>query len=364
MKRNVLMGILLVIALSSVACGNSVKQTESNGIENAIATWKEQYDLGIRYLEEGDYEQAIVAFTTAIEIDPKQTVVYVGRAQAYIESGETEENLSAALTDYESALALDDMNPDIYLGIADVYIRQGDYENAKEILNQALGKLGENEAISEKLNELENGDIKDSDGKTHRRRGFDENGNLLWYHDLFYGTDGMESKVIAYTADGVETGQVECFYNGSQEQGYDYSLGTGELTMWRQEYDERGNVILKEEYTSDGDLSRSLKYNTIYDEKGNAIEVQCEVSNGENYTNKSEYDDDGNQVADYSYTDGELTGYVLSEYDSVGHKIRDDHYNADGSLWYYVIWEWDDKGNLIKSYDYNADGSLEYVTED
>ena len=244
MKRNVLMGILLVIALSSVACGNSVKQTESNGIENVITTWQEQYDLGMKYLEDGDYEQAIVAFTTAIEIDPKQTVVYVGRAQAYIESGETEENLSAALADYDNALALDDMNPDIYLGIADVYIRQGDYENVKEILNQALGKLGENEAISEKLNELENGDIKDSDGKTHRRRGFDENGNLLWYHDLFYGTDGMESKVIAYTADGVETGQVECFYNGSQEQGYDYSLGTGELTMWRQEYDERGNVIL------------------------------------------------------------------------------------------------------------------------
>ena len=355
--------MLWILVLCMSACGNNVEQTESSEIENIITTWQEQYDLGMQYLEDGDYEQAIVAFTAAIELDPKQAPIYIGRAQAYIGSGETEENLSAALTDYESALALDDMNPDIYLGIADVYIRQGDYEKAKEILNQALENLGENEAISEKLNELENGDIKDSDGKTHRRRGFDENGNLLWYHDLFYGTDGMESKVIAYTADGVETGQVECFYNGSQGQGYYYSLGTGELTMYREEYDEHGSVILQEEYTSDGEMSRSFKFNTIYDEKGNAIEVQCEQSDGHNWTSKSEYDDDGNQVAQYSYTDGELTGYVLSEYDSAGHKIRDDHYNADGLLSYYDIFEWDDKGNLIKSYDYNADGSLEYVTE-
>ena len=102
--------------------------------KNTQLAWQEQYDLGMQYLEDGDYEQAIVAFTAAIELDPKQAPIYIGRAQAYIGSGETEENLSAALTDYESALALDDMNPDIYLGIADVYIRQGDYEKAKEIL--------------------------------------------------------------------------------------------------------------------------------------------------------------------------------------------------------------------------------------
>ena len=128
--------------------------------KNAQTSWQVYYDLGMQYLEDDDYEQAIVAFTAAIEIDPKQAVVYVGRAQAYIESGETEENLSAALTDYESALTLDDMNPDIYLGIANVYIRQGDYEKAKEILNQAIEKLGENEAIRNKIQEIESENAK------------------------------------------------------------------------------------------------------------------------------------------------------------------------------------------------------------
>ena len=110
-KRMVSMLVIMVIIFGGFTACDKISQP----------TWQEQYDLGMQYLEDGDYEQAIVAFTAAIEIDPKQAVVYVGRAQAYIGSGEKEENLSAALTDYESALDLDDMNPDIYLGIADVY---------------------------------------------------------------------------------------------------------------------------------------------------------------------------------------------------------------------------------------------------
>ena len=47
-------------------------------------TWQEQYDLGVRYLEDGDYEEAIIAFTAAIEIDPKRAEAYVGRGNAYV----------------------------------------------------------------------------------------------------------------------------------------------------------------------------------------------------------------------------------------------------------------------------------------
>ena len=155
-----MMGILLVLTFSIGACGSNTKKAESSNLATAIASWQEQYDLGMQYLEDGDYEQAIVAFTAAIKIDPKQAVVYIGRAQSYIGSGETEENLSAALTDYESALTLDDMNPDIYLGIADVYIRQEDYEKAEEILNRAIEKLGENEAVRNKIQEIESENAK------------------------------------------------------------------------------------------------------------------------------------------------------------------------------------------------------------
>jgi len=58
--------------------------------ENRTLTWQEQYDLGIRYLEEGNYEEAVIAFTAAIEIDPKRTGAYSGLSSAYLAMGETE----------------------------------------------------------------------------------------------------------------------------------------------------------------------------------------------------------------------------------------------------------------------------------
>ncbi len=76
----------------------------------------------MHYLFEGNYEEAILAFTTAIEIDTKRAEAYMSRGNAYIGSGETEENLTAAQTDYEQAIAMDKASDEAYLGLVDVYI--------------------------------------------------------------------------------------------------------------------------------------------------------------------------------------------------------------------------------------------------
>ena len=44
----------------------------------------EQLDLGAKYLSELDYEQAIVVFKAAIEIEPKSADAYLGLADAYV----------------------------------------------------------------------------------------------------------------------------------------------------------------------------------------------------------------------------------------------------------------------------------------
>lgn len=90
------MAVLLILT----ACGG-------NDGGNTLS-WQEQYDLGVRYLSEGNYEEAIIAFTAAIEINPKQT--------------------------------------EAYIGLADVYIAQGNEEKAAEILNQAMEVVSEIEA--------------------------------------------------------------------------------------------------------------------------------------------------------------------------------------------------------------------------
>lgn len=67
MKRYITGFLLFTLVLALSACGG---KAESEPSADAL-TWREQYDLGIRYLSEGNYEEAIIAFTAAIGIDPK-----------------------------------------------------------------------------------------------------------------------------------------------------------------------------------------------------------------------------------------------------------------------------------------------------
>lgn len=61
--KRLICGILSILLVSTLfGCAQN----------EAALTWQEQYDLGVRYLSEGNYEQAVIAFTAAIEIDLKR----------------------------------------------------------------------------------------------------------------------------------------------------------------------------------------------------------------------------------------------------------------------------------------------------
>lgn len=77
MKR--LLYLLVLGCLLLTSCAPKMNTTSS--VENL--SWQDQYDLGVRYLSDGNYEEAIIAFTTAIEIDPKQSDAYRKAAEAY-----------------------------------------------------------------------------------------------------------------------------------------------------------------------------------------------------------------------------------------------------------------------------------------
>ena len=64
--------------------------------------WQEQYDLGMRYLTESNYEEAILAFTAAIEIDPNQPDAYVYLIQTYLATGDVEKAEATRLQGYEA----------------------------------------------------------------------------------------------------------------------------------------------------------------------------------------------------------------------------------------------------------------------
>ena len=140
MMQRIFMGIL-TCTLFLTSCGHQ-------------STWQEQYDLGVRYLSEGNYEEAVIAFTAAIDIDPKRPEGYVGRGDAYIGSGETEENLAAALADYETAVALDETLVDAWLRLAEVYIFRGDYDMALEVLYSGIESTGGAAEITARIQDV------------------------------------------------------------------------------------------------------------------------------------------------------------------------------------------------------------------
>ena len=83
MKKTVVAAFCILAVLGS-GCGKS--------LEKQIA---EQLNMGEKYLSEGDYEAAVVAFQKAIELDPKVFDVYVKCAEAYSE-----------MNDYENAISV------------------------------------------------------------------------------------------------------------------------------------------------------------------------------------------------------------------------------------------------------------------
>lgn len=137
-----LAALLVVCLLALTACAKA-------------PTWQEQYDLGVRYLAEGNYQEAVIAFTAAIGIDEKRPEAFVGRGDAYLAlaADDPAQYLGLAAADYETALGLDDTDPAVYERLADVYIQQGETEKAKDILQSGIDATGD-AGLQERLDEI------------------------------------------------------------------------------------------------------------------------------------------------------------------------------------------------------------------
>ncbi len=91
--RVCLLAALLLLTLAACAKTPAAELTTEPADE--APDWQTQYDLGVRYLSEGNYEEAILAFTAAIEIDPKNADAYRKLAEAYEQTGDESAALRA-----------------------------------------------------------------------------------------------------------------------------------------------------------------------------------------------------------------------------------------------------------------------------
>lgn len=350
--------ILAVILLC--ACGGAV-------------SWQEQYDLGMRYLNEQNYDEAVLAFTAAIKIDPNQedlylaladvymlqqnyseainilekgqetlsqtsdgftdklAQVYIQRAQYLIAQGETEENLAAALADYEKAKELGYTAANLWLGMADVYIRQGDYDKALDILQQGLKAVGDNPEILAKIAELENWHITDSDGVVRTRvrhlyvSQFD--GETGWFHIIRYDAQGREVQV--YLTHEMAMGEivngmkVDILYDeqGRRVQTYDFYPSFGELIKVTNTYNEQG-LLVQQERTMNENPVFDYRYLYEYDDQGREISREIQDSKGEWYWRSTCEWDGMTMIEQKVNAMGEGPWAVQSTYDENGRLLK------------------------------------------
>ena len=161
MKRIVLPLISLLFVSLITSCSLSAEVLPSTTPKPL--TWQEQYNLGLHYLSDGDYEAAILAFTAAIEIDPKHPEAFIGRGDAYVgvasastdapQSTEFTTACSSAESDYRTALQLDKLLVAVYSKLADLFLLMGDKEAALAILEQGCEITGD-EGLAQRLEEL------------------------------------------------------------------------------------------------------------------------------------------------------------------------------------------------------------------
>jgi Tfp pilus assembly protein PilF len=130
-KRTAALVLAALMILALCSCGQKAE----------AATWQEKYDLGAKYLDEGNYQEAVLAFTAAIEIDPKNPDAYVGRGDAYIELGEYDK----AADDYEDAISLDPTLEDTYRVRIEALQNGGEYEdeegNQYDVYGRQTGEI-------------------------------------------------------------------------------------------------------------------------------------------------------------------------------------------------------------------------------
>lgn len=280
-----------------------------------------QISLGYKFLEEQQYEEAIVVFNEVINLD-KRCV-------------------------------------EAYLGLAETYIRSSEFDKALEIAKQGY-ELTKDERLQEYINMIESGNISRSDGKVMKMTTYDEIGNVLFSHEYSYNKEGKMEYVAHYDSEHNFVSKIDFLYD-SEGRGlvtYRYRGDNGEMTKGENIFE---NGVLAGTKWSDASWD---KYE--FDEQGKVIKEIW--GSGENVGTEEEmiryanyfYDENGRRVKREQYykrsnSTFEMGDYQIWEYDGdklVCYSI----YNPDGTLMHYYLYE---DGNM---YQYDKDGNLvDYV---
>lgn len=133
--------VMGMVALS--ACGAPPATTDTPA-EEMMGDADAVFQRGIEHYQQGDFDQAIEAFSDAILLHPDDPDLYVNRGSAYA----SKRNFDAAIDDYDKAIAFNPEYAEAYAGRGAVYYFQekidlaiADYDRAIELKPDFTGAL-------------------------------------------------------------------------------------------------------------------------------------------------------------------------------------------------------------------------------
>ena len=120
MKRNV---ILILTVLFLAGCGQKETETKFEGVTSEK---KDNMSQGMKYLQEGDVNNAIRSFDEAIKADPKNSKNYIVLGEVYLKLN----NNDSAHDSFTAATKVDPNNADAFYYLAVCKQRKGEKDNA------------------------------------------------------------------------------------------------------------------------------------------------------------------------------------------------------------------------------------------
>lgn len=309
-KTWIIIGVV-VILLAVLGVGGFVLSRSS------VDRGGDMLQLGQRYLDELNYEQAVVCYTAYLEIDPKSVKAYLGLAEAYIGLGQ-----------YESAINV---------------LNEGIKQTGSEELANYLEKIQTEYQVPQ--------DIEETAGPWEETVYFDDGRWIVNEYD----SSGKRIKQTQYSPNGIIELISEFDTNEKCIKETWYNADGTASSYETFEHDSKGNTVKSTGYRADGTIVRIYEYNSY----GIVKETWYNDDGTIHYYYIYEYDSNGNSVRLTWYNaDDTIESYGIFEYDSNGNMVKSTEYNGDDTIEFYEIFEYDSDGNQVNSTRYNADGTL------
>jgi tetratricopeptide (TPR) repeat protein len=133
--KHIIIGVVGIMVLMTMGCSATISasptQTPEPVIKETALQW---FERGNAYVQAGNYEDAVKAFTLAIASEPNFADAYYSRGLVLGRSGKHEQ----AIDDFTQAIALDQKNANVYADRGAAYGLLGQHAKAISDFTQAI----------------------------------------------------------------------------------------------------------------------------------------------------------------------------------------------------------------------------------